>query len=61
MFIGPKDDIRLCIDINEIVVQITGSVKLLGAEIDSMLTSMSIQSAKKLQLRSELFYNSYKP
>ena len=37
MFIGLKDDIKLCIDIKGIVVQMTNSVKLLGVTIDSML------------------------
>jgi len=37
MFIALKDDIKLCIDINGIVVQMTDSVKLLGVTIDSML------------------------
>ena len=59
MFIGLKDDIKLCIDINGIVAQMTDSVKLLGVTIDSMLnfnsTSMYNQSAKKLQKKSGLF------
>ena len=37
MFIGLKDDIKLCIDMNGNVVQVTDSVKLLGVTIDSML------------------------
>ena len=37
MFIGLKDDIKLCIDLNGIVVQMTDIVKLLGVTIDSML------------------------
>ena len=37
MFKGLKDDIKLCIDINGIVVQMADSVKLLGMTIDSML------------------------
>ena len=36
IFIGLKDDIKLCIDVNGIVVQMTDSVKLLGVAIDSM-------------------------
>ena len=37
MFIGLKDNIKVCIDINGIVVQMTDNVKLLGVTIDSML------------------------
>ena len=37
MFIGLKDDIKLCIDINDNMVQMTDSLKLLGVTIDSML------------------------
>ena len=37
MFIALKDDIKLCIDVNGIVVQMTDCVKLLGVTIDSML------------------------
>ena len=37
MFICLKDDIKLCIDINGIVVQMTDDVKLLGVTNDSML------------------------
>ena len=57
MFIGLKDDIKLCIDINGIVVQMTDSVKLLGVTIDSMLNfNQHVQSiCKKLQKKSGLF------
>ena len=37
MFLGLKDDPKLCIDINGNVVQMTDSVKLLGFTIDSKL------------------------
>ena len=37
MFLGLKDDPKLCIDINGNVVQMTDSVKLLGITIDSKL------------------------
>ena len=37
MFIGLKDDTKLCIDINGIVVKMTDGVKLLGVTIDSKL------------------------
>ena len=37
IFIALKDDIKLCIDVNGIVVQMTDCVKLLGVTIDSML------------------------
>ena len=37
MFIGLKDDTKLCIDINGIVVKMTDDVKLLGVTIDSKL------------------------
>ena len=37
IFIGLKDDIRLCIDINSSAVQMTDSIKLLGVTIDSIL------------------------
>ena len=48
MFIGLKDGIKLCIDINGIVVQITDSVKLLGLTIDSMLNfNQHVQSICK--------------
>ena len=57
MFIGLKDDIELCTDINGIVVQMTNSVKLLGVTIDSMLNfNQHVQLiCKKLQIKSELF------
>ena len=38
MFLGLKDDPKLCIDINGNVVQMTDSVKLLGITIDSKLS-----------------------
>ena len=38
MFIDLKDDIKSCIDILGIAVQMTDSVKLLGVTIDSMLS-----------------------
>ena len=48
LFIGLKDDIKLCIDINGIVVQMTDSVKLLGVTIDSMLNfNQHVQSICK--------------
>ena len=37
MFLGLKDDLKLCIDINGNVVEMTDSVKLLGITIDSKL------------------------
>ena len=37
MFLGQKDNTKLCIDINGNVVQMTDSVKLLGITIDSKL------------------------
>ena len=52
MFIGVKYDIKLCININGIVVQMTDNVKLLDVTIDSMMYTLS---AKKLQTKSELF------
>ena len=57
MFIGLKDDIKLCIDINGIVVQMTDSVKLLGVTIDSMLNfNLHVQSiCKKASKKSGLF------
>ena len=48
MFIGLKDDIKLCIDINGIVVQMSNNVKLLGVTIDSMLNfNQHVQSICK--------------
>ena len=48
MFIGLKDDVKLCIDLNGIVVQMTDSVKLLGVSIDSMLNfNQHVQSICK--------------
>ena len=57
MFICLKDDIKLCIYINGIVVQMTDSVKLLSVTIDSMLNfNQHVQSiCKKTQIKSELF------
>ena len=57
MFLGLKDDLKLCIDINGNVVEMTDSVKLLGITIDSKLNFkehvMSI--CKKRQTKSEPF------
>ena len=48
MFIGLNDSIKLCIDINDIVVQMTKAVKLLGVTIDSKLNfSQHVQSICK--------------
>ena len=48
MFMDLKDDIKVCFDINDIVVQMTDSVKVLGATIDSMSSfSHHIQSIHK--------------
>ena len=56
MFIGLKDGIKLCIDINGIVVQMTDSVKLFGVTIDSAKLQQHVQLiCKKLQIKSELF------
>ena len=38
MFLGQKDNIKLCIDVNGIVVQMTDSAKILGVTMDSMLS-----------------------
>ena len=37
MFISLKDDIKLCIDINGIAIQMTDSIKLFCVKISSML------------------------
>ena len=57
IFIGLKDSITLCIDINGIVIQVTDSVKLLGVTIDSVFNfSQHVQSiCKKTSNRTELF------
>ena len=57
MFIGLKDDIKLCIDINGIEVQMTDNVKILGTTIDSMLNSNKhVQTTcKKLQISQSFF------
>ena len=39
MYIGLKDNIKLCVDINGIVTQMTDSVKLLGVSTEAMLRS----------------------
>ena len=63
MFIGLKDDIKLCIDINGIVVQMTDSVKLLGVTIDSMLNfnqhvqSICKKASKKVRAFSRIAPN----
>ena len=63
MFIGLKDDIKLCIDINGIVVQMTDSVKLLGVTIDSMLNfnqhvqSICKKASKKVRASSRIAPN----
>ena len=63
MFIGLKDDIKLCIDINGIVVQMTDSVKLLGLTIDSMLNfnqhvqSICKKASKKVRAFSRIAPN----
>ena len=52
LLIGLKDDIKLCIDVNSIVIQMTDS-----ATIDSMLNFNQHEQSiwKKLQVKSELF------
>ena len=48
MFIGLKDDTKLCIDINGIMFQMTDSAKLLGVTVDSMLNfNQHVQSICK--------------
>ena len=37
LFIGLKDDIKFCIDVNGIVIQMTHSVILLDVTVDSLL------------------------
>ena len=55
MFIGLKDDIKLCIGINGTVVQITNSVKSLGVTIDSMLNSHVQSICKKASKKVKAF------
>ena len=57
LFIGLKDDIILCIDINEIVIQMTDSVKLLGVTVDLMLNfNQYVQSiCKKTSNKTRAF------
>ena len=57
MFLGLKDDLKLCIDINGNVVQMTDSVKLLGITIDSKLNFKEhVKSiCKRRQTKSEPF------
>ena len=48
LFIGLKDDIKLCIDVNGIVIQMRDSVKPFGVTIDSMLNfNQHVQSICK--------------
>ena len=60
MFAGLKDDIKLCIDVNGSVIQMTDSLKLLGVTIDSTLNFNQHAQliSKKLQIKSELFLES---
>ena len=63
MFVGLKDGIKLCIDINGIVVQMTDSVKLFGVTIDSMLNlnqhaqSICIKASRKVRAVSRIAQN----
>ena len=50
IFISLKDDIKLCIDINGIVIHMTDSVKLLGVTINSMLTLLEYKISSNFNL-----------